>query len=337
MWKRKRWSRRIQVQFFETLGDLIDSGYGLKEALAVLEKIVPKQQGDIQAISVQLNQGSTMASAIQPYVSKVILMQLSLVQLHGNLKGVLSEIGKHEYERSQQIQQCQGLLVYPAILLTMVVGMGIFMARFLMPQMVSLTGEPTVKHHLSTMEMVVIVLGASVSVVIIGLAIPYMVRLSVFERFLWLMKIPGISRGLQSLMGYYICLHLGLLLQSGVSMSTVVQRLAGINQRTLVGNLASKAQNALEGGHDVCGFVRNMPLLPNECEVLFQVGKPQEAVGRDMERLSRHKLDEFNRLVQRGLTMIQPVAFCIIGGLVIYMYAKMLLPMYSSMGKVESW
>ncbi len=43
MWKRKRWSRRIQVQFFETLGDLIDSGYGLKEALAVLEKIVPKR------------------------------------------------------------------------------------------------------------------------------------------------------------------------------------------------------------------------------------------------------------------------------------------------------
>lgn len=337
MWKRKKWSQRIQVQFFETLGDLIDSGYGLKEALALLEKILPKQQKDIQLISFELNKGGTMAHAIQPYVSKVILMQLSLVQLHGNLKGVLSEIGKHEYQRFQQIQQFQGLLVYPAILLSMVVGMGIFMARFLMPQMVSLTDASTGGGQLSKIEVGIIVtvaiLGIATSIVVIR----YFLKLSVYHRLIWLMKIPGINRGLQSLMGYYICLHLGLLLQSGVSMSTVVQRLASINQQTLVGSLASKAQRTLEGGSDVCSFVRNMPLLPNECEVLFQVGKPQESVGRDMERLSRHKLDEFNRLVQRGLTLIQPVAFCIIGGLVIYMYAKMLLPMYSSMGKVESW
>ncbi|WP_242459469.1 hypothetical protein [Weissella confusa] len=46
----KRWSKPAQVDFFETLAQLISVGYDLEKALVSLQSLLPKLRPDLQVI-----------------------------------------------------------------------------------------------------------------------------------------------------------------------------------------------------------------------------------------------------------------------------------------------
>ncbi|MDR3190284.1 MAG: type II secretion system F family protein [Lactobacillaceae bacterium] len=333
MWHKKRWSHHQQAQFFEIMGDLVGAGYSLSEALNTAESALPSRKRDLLHINQQLSQGVTIEAALDGYFDKHIQLQLSFIALHGELTRVLQEIGKHEFERYRQQQQVQSLLLYPFMMLLLTGGIGFFMWRYLGPQIAefSNTSAAPAQTDLTWLMYVGIVL------VVFFAGIFWLARLPTMQRWLILTKIPLVRKVVQTFIGYFICLHMGLLLQSGISLAELVKHTGKRKGDSLIVNFGRLANQKLAEGQTIMAFVQAVPLLPSECQLLFKSGKQQQQLGLDLEKLAQLKQIQMKRIVGRLVALIQPLAFCVIGGVVVYMYAKFMLPMYSSMGDMQSW
>ena len=84
----KRWSKPAQVDFFETLAQLISVGYDLEKALVSLQSLLPKLRPDLQVIVAGLREGRHFYQLVTPYVRSEIRRELAFAgspwQFNGN-------------------------------------------------------------------------------------------------------------------------------------------------------------------------------------------------------------------------------------------------------------
>lgn len=130
----KRWSKPAQVDFFETLAQLISVGYDLEKALVSLQSLLPKLRPDLQVIVAGLREGQHFYQLVTPYVRSEIRRELAFAVVHGNLMEILAEIGSRERRRMRQIQKLRQLLMYPIVLFGLLAVIFAVFVQFLLPE-----------------------------------------------------------------------------------------------------------------------------------------------------------------------------------------------------------
>ena len=130
----KRWSKPAQVDFFETLAQLISVGYDLEKALVSLQSLLPKLRPDLQVIVAGLREGRHFYQLVTPYVRSEIRRELAFAVVHGNLMEILAEIGSRERRRMRQIQKLRQLLMYPIVLFGLLAVIFAVFVQFLLPE-----------------------------------------------------------------------------------------------------------------------------------------------------------------------------------------------------------
>lgn len=327
--KRSQWSRHDQVQFFEVLGDLLNSGYSLQDALNSIQMLQPKNRNILESVLLDMRQGTSFELAIKSYMPIRINFQLSFIQLHGNMRVVVQEIGKQEYIHFIHQQKIKMLLLYPGILLLLVTLLGIGLVLFFSNDIWSNNSNTL----LNSPEL----LGMGLVLIIIIILMKNVFRKTILNYWYLYSKIPLLNKILNLLISYYFLFHMGILLKSGVSLATVITRINRVRTVPFIEMLGSEMQKHLLQGEDLVTALKEMPFLPIEAECLFKTGKSQATIGCDFIRLALLKKEQLDRLMERVLLLIQPICFGIIGCLIIALYLKFLLPIYSNMGDFNGW
>ncbi|AEJ23025.1 type II secretion system F family protein [Weissella koreensis] len=330
--KRSQWSRHDQVQFFEVLGDLLNSGYSLQDALNSIQMLQPKNRNILESVLLDMRQGTSFELAIKSYMPIRINFQLSFIQLHGNMRVVVQEIGKQEYIHFIHQQKIKMLLLYPGILLLLVTLLGIGLVLFFSNDIWSNNSNTLLNSpELLGMGLVLIL------IIIIIILMKNVFRKTILNYWYLYSKIPLLNKILNLLISYYFLFHMGILLKSGVSLATVITRINRVRTVPFIEMLGSEMQKHLLQGEDLVTALKEMPFLPIEAECLFKTGKSQATIGCDFIRLALLKKEQLDRLMERVLLLIQPICFGIIGCLIIALYLKFLLPIYSNMGDFNGW
>ena len=71
----RKWKLKIQAEFFETLADMLRSGFSLKQCLINLAILYPVQKNDFEMALAQLESGKTFSESIQQFLNlKIILI-----------------------------------------------------------------------------------------------------------------------------------------------------------------------------------------------------------------------------------------------------------------------
>lgn len=333
--KRTQWSQKIQVDFFEILGQLLLNGYALERALHTLPSLLPKQSMALQKISQGLREGRPFAQLLQPYVRKEIYRDLMFADIHGRLASILIEIGKREYRRLQIRQKLHQILYYPMILFCLVISAMVGFSIWLLPEFKQLgLAQTTVLSDEIIIGLVMLVLSG---LVLIGLGYWRWRRTNWLVRLGMLQRLPLIGKLIKLSLDYQICLQLGLLLTSGISLATIIQQASHTKNDQIMMLLGQQARQACHEGQNLWEVILNNPLLPRECQLLFAKGKPESEVGEDLQVLAQRKFELLERLGQRYLLIVQPVCFAVVGVIVLGMYMLLLMPMYQNMGELMTW
>lgn len=317
--KKRKWTRKQEYQFFQSIHDLQRNGYSLYRSLDVVQAMYPKLGVDIQGVRKSLAEGHTLPDALEEFVQCRILDELSLVSLHGYQLELLNIIGQREQQQQFQRKRLITVLCYPMLLMTLLSIVGVYLSFFLMPQI----GD-SLCDRMSwwIIGMILFCLGY----------IPwYIKRLPLLHQLKLVQNMPIIGPIVVLSMQQGLCIQMGYLLMSGVNLHDVVTYCQK-NQRYWLCQLIGPAvATAWENGETLESGLNHVQYLPLEAKKLFLHGNPTQQVGGDLIQLAKHLNARQEQRIQTGLSAIQPLFFILIGIMIVGLYMVLLLPMYDEM------
>nr|WP_301711452.1 hypothetical protein [Oenococcus sicerae] len=81
-------SRKKQVAFFSLLGQLIQSGYSINQAIQFMEHVSPDDAW-LKKLNQNLSQGKDFPQAVHPYLNNSLNFQIGMANRYGKLETVL--------------------------------------------------------------------------------------------------------------------------------------------------------------------------------------------------------------------------------------------------------
>lgn len=118
-----KWKLKNQAAFFETLADMLRSGFSLKQCLVNLAILYPAQKNDFNEALTRLESGKTFSESVHQFLNSKIYYQLMLAESHGQLELSVSQLGKYMRQRVEQREKIRAALFYPCILFGLLIMM----------------------------------------------------------------------------------------------------------------------------------------------------------------------------------------------------------------------
>lgn len=133
-------TRAHRLPFLTALHELINSGLSAGESIRLLALRVkdPAQQRLCANIWESISEGATLSRALAAHPEVFDESTLNLIQAGeatGNIAEVLSRLIDHHTQQREMQRQLVASLAYPAFLLTVAIGVVLFLLFFLMPRM----------------------------------------------------------------------------------------------------------------------------------------------------------------------------------------------------------
>ena len=176
-----------QISFCKNMSGMLKAGLSLSRALSVLKKQTQNPEFDrvLTELSNEINSGGTLSLGLAKFpkiFSKLFISMVKAGEESGNLAGTFSEI-QSNLEKSHNLnKKIKGALIYPGIILSAMVLIGILMFAFVVPTLAKTFKD--LNEELPTSTKVVVALGDFFSnhlllsfVIVIG-EIPFCIALN---------------------------------------------------------------------------------------------------------------------------------------------------------------
>lgn len=143
--QRKKWwewggslSQKDILLIARRISDMTNRGFSVLDALHSIELQAqnPKLKEVVQHVKHQIELGNSLSDALAEYPQYFSNVYISLVKVgeeSGNLPKVLSQLEKQERQMYQLKKKALAALIYPAIILTLMIVIGIGLVLFLIP------------------------------------------------------------------------------------------------------------------------------------------------------------------------------------------------------------
>ncbi|UQS82494.1 type II secretion system F family protein [Bombilactobacillus folatiphilus] len=313
-----------QADFLSTLAKLVRNGFSIEVALISLKLIYPQQEVILNQVLAQLNSGQTLAQAlIKTGLSKTIISQITIADVHGNLVRCLEENAATLVLRQKNKQKILNLLAYPCFLLISLITLLIFLKVELAQQL------PKVNFSLWT-KIAIILFGLFVFVFLLTEVIRLR-RLSELQQVMRKMKWPFIGAIYGNYYQYLILSALSTFLKSGLSLKEIIIAAQKLTPGSVQYDLAQVIQRQLLAGYSLGDIVRANKLLSPEVEVAVNLGHEPLQLAIELQTIAELKHQQVQQKIQRLINQIQPIFFIIVAVMILGTYLSILLPIYSMM------
>jgi type IV pilus assembly protein PilC len=335
--------------FSRNLSVMIGAGVSLHKALKVLTRQTnnKKFKKILESISDEIKKGSSFSDALKKYpniFSHLFVAMVNAGEKTGKLEESLNSISdqlKRDYELKRRVK---GALMYPAIIMFAMVGIGVLMMIYVVPTLTS-TFEDLGVDLPATTKFVIFM-----SDFIVGNKILFLLIVSAVFGLLWyLIKIPA-NRKLVD----YVILHiplispivkkvntartartLGSLLDSGVNILESLEVCKGVLQNQYYKDILKETSRAVEKGEPASkvflAYPKLYPLLLGE---MAAVGEETGKMPEMLFRIADFYENEVAVETKDMSTIIEPILMIIIGIVVGFFAVSMIQPMYSMMGSL---
>ena len=321
---------RHQATLFETLADLIDNGFSLRNAMDFIVDVHGQQFKQLSPVISQLQDGTDLATALQPYIGVDLYYQLLIAEQHGALTSTLEQAGHLMRTKAAQQQQIRRLLQYPLILLALLIGTLVMVKTAILPNFNSTATAPA---QAISWELL---LGSTATVMLLGaiIVIGHLKRLPARRRFLWLARLPIVGPLIRTYCGYYLTLNAGMLLAGGLELRGICEVSRHFKTQSLLQQQGEFVETCLLAGESLATIIKRDRLLPDELELLVGKESPTEQLSQEMIYFAMMQYRRLVRDLNRLISWIQPLMFMVIAVVIVGTYLNILLPMYNSMGEI---
>ncbi|MBL7154933.1 MAG: type II secretion system F family protein [Candidatus Portnoybacteria bacterium] len=336
-----------KMVFSRHLSIMIKAGLSLNQALRVLAEQTknPKFKKIIGRLEEDVRRGQPLSDCLakEPKVFNELYINMVRVgETSGNLDKVLKILAEQMRKDHELISRVRGAMMYPAVIITVMTGIGILMMIMVVPKLTEVFTEFNMELPLSTQ----IIIGLSNFLknhLFLGLII--LIGLIVLLRFGLKNKkvkrvldkiylhLPILGSLVQKINSARFARTLSSLVDSGLAIVKALQIVAGtlgnIHFKEALINSASQVQKGRELSQALSSYKN---LYPPMVIQMIHVGEQTGSLSDILKNLADFYEEEIDNTTKNLSSIMEPVIMVIIGAAVGFFAVSMIQPMYSMMG-----
>lgn len=333
-----------KMLFARNLAVMIASGLPLPRALEVLIKQTHSRrlQRAIVALKETVQKGQPLSAGMKEY-PKIFSPFFYHMVAAGEESGKLDESLKliaQQLERAHELyQKVRGALVYPAIVILAMAGIGIFMLTVVVPSIVSSFSDFAVELPLSTR----MIIALSNSLITHSLIILAALALCVFAAAGFARRPKGrriVDRALLSLplVGTIVrkantarmARTLSSLLRSGVTITRALEITSAVLGNVYFRDALARASIFIGRGEPIASaFLMHDAIFPPLVGEMIEVGEETGRLNDMLLDLAEFFEGEVAASTKNLSTVIEPALMIVVGATVAFFAVSMIQPMYS--------
>jgi len=343
--KFKRISTEDMILFNIQLANMINSGIPILVCLDTLDKQIENKRlrETVGEIKRNLEAGDSFSQALtrHPRVfSKLFMNMVKVGEASGKLDTVLTRFAEFTERQADLNQKIKGALFYPTMLLFAGIAVTLFIVTTVIPQFAEIFMKvgiklpvPTmilykvgtwIKHYWYVLALVIVILCA------VG---RYYVRTArgrlVFDRFK--LNIPIIGTLFRKVCIARFARTLATLVSSGVSILVSLDITKEVLGNEVLGRVIGNVRTSVEKGEGIAESLRISEEFPPDTVQMISVGEETGNIDGMLNKIADFYNVSLGYTIKKLTTVLEPVFLVIMGGMVGFIMASMLLPIFDMM------
>ncbi len=344
-----RITTREKLMATRNLQVMIGSGLPLSRALSILIHQTKNKRFKKVLLEVreEIKKGRSFSEALSGYpgvFSELFQNMVKVGEEGGMLEDVLGTLSSHMEKEHRLKSKIKGAMIYPAVIITTMIGIGILMLILVVPKLKSMFEELDVELPVTTRF--VMALGSFLA------QRWYFVCLFVilFVIFFWrfsktkigrkiidtiLLKIPVISSLIKKSNSASTIRTLSALLSSGVTMVKSLNVISGTLKNFYFQKAMKEAAEKVKKGASLSECLEPyQEIYPLGVVEMIKVGEETGQTSEILVKLANFFEEEIDRATKNLVSVLEPVLMVIIGAAVGFFAISMIQPMYSMLGGI---
>ena len=341
----KRPGVRDKALFSNKMAALIDAGVPIVRSLEMLasQQTQPLFKRALTAICVEVNQGTTLGSAMRRWPMVFDRLMISMVEA-GEAGGVLDEtlrrLAKLQEDVAKLQNQIKGALGYPIAVLFIAIAVFLGMTIFIIPQFADIFKSLGAELPAFT-QMLVDLSGFLRSpeymlpvIAVIALAI------FIFSRYYAtpvgrmgvdkvLLRIPLFGDLILKSATAQFCRTYSALSRAGVPILQALEILKQTSGNAAVQEALDRARNDVQEGISLSKSLLNKQIFPDMALSMLAIGEETGEMDAMLSKVADFYEEEVGLIVKNLTAMLEPAMIVLVGGIVGAILVAMYLPMFS--------
>lgn len=333
-----------KILFVYNLYIMTKAGLSIVSALTILAAQVENQRlrSIIKGVKNQVEKGRQLSEALADYPKLFPPIYVSMIaagESAGKLEGALRQVANQMKKSHELISKVRGALIYPAVVLTAMAGIGVEMVVFVLPKIIGLFNDFSVELPLPTRILVAVVKftqhwGAWLAIAAVA---------AVFG-LVALLRQPGVKRQVHAvnlrlpIAGEIIkkinlasfTLTLSSLLESALPIVDAVNITGTVQTNVRYRETLNTVAEDLKKGDALSAILGHYPqLFPPLVSQMIMVGEESGQLTTMLGELSQYYRDEVDTTMKNFSTVIEPVIIVLLGLAVAGIAVAVIMPIYS--------
>ncbi len=339
-------SSKNRVIFTRQLATLVKAGLPISQALATaIGQVNDKNfQQILQKIAASVEGGTSLADSFAQYPAVFNQVYVSLVHAgeeSGTLDDALERLADQQEKEQQIVSKVRGALIYPALVLSTIVAVVVFMFVSVLPQIVGLYDE--LKKELPILTKIMFAITQTVInywylFLLLFVALIFGLRAysktpkgrEQFDRMK--MRVPLFGMLFRKVYMARFSRTMASLVNSGVplleALKTSSEAINNVVLKAEVVVAADQVKNGASLSSSLEGAKHFLPLVPQ----MIKVGEDSGSLGDMLDKVASFYEDEVDQTVKNLSAIIEPVMMVILGLMVMFIIVAILYPVYSLVG-----
>ena len=338
-----------KMMFSRNLAVMIKAGLSLNQALEVLAQQTksPKFKKIITQIGINIQQGATFSSSLAKHPNVFNDLYVNMIKIgetSGNLNEILKNLAEQMKKDHQLISRVRGAMIYPAVIIVAMIGIGILMMIMVVPKLTEVFIEMDIELPISTR----IIIGLSnflqnnlltgfISLIVLAYIIKLSLKIKAIKKFLHRLYLilPIFGSLIKKINSARFARNFSSLIESGVPVVKSIQITAGtLSNVHYKESLLVSAQQVQKGKELSKSMSVYEHLYAPMIIQMINVGEKTGSLSDILKNLAEFYEEEIDNTTKNLSSIVEPIIMLVVGAAVGFFAVSMIQPMYSMMGGV---
>jgi type IV pilus assembly protein PilC len=338
--------------FTRNLQVMISAGLSLPRSLEVLSSQTKnkKFQKAILKIKEEITQGKSFSDALAKFPDFFSMLFQNMVRSGeegGMLEDVLKTLALQMEKENDLKSKIKGALIYPAVIISTMIGIGILMLVTVVPQLSQTFKDLGIQLPLTTKIVIgtanfltqkwyiaIIIIFGSVALIFFALKSKTSAGKKIIDALA--LKVPIISPIIKNTNSAYTARTLSSLIIAGVNLPKALEvtsaTLGNIYYQKALKVAAEKVRKGQKLSESLQDFQK---IYPQTLIQMLSVGEETGETSSILQKLADFYEEEVAKTTKNLTSVIEPVLMVIIGTVIGFFAISMIQPMYSMLGAIE--
>lgn len=324
--------------FLMKLATLLKEGYTFYDSLHMLAPHhMTNEQQSLQFVSHQLSEGRSMTSILAYFgLQPKHLMTLQLAEQRGHFERSLAHVAEQMERQLKNRQAMLKLLTYPITLFFLLILLLIGFRQFFLPQMSSMFYTTTAKQsvveltisnillHLPDVLLLLIALLTTSAII----AVYIVLNRNISAQMQLIYKLYPIRFFFQLAITKQLAEAIGTLLTSGLSLQDALTILSKQQYQRYIQYVATRLLQGVTTGLLLSQAIHRLSYFQTDFYSCIVHGEKGGNLGKELIMYSELLAEKQQSFMNKLLSIVQPLFFCLIAICILGAYLAILLPMY---------